>query len=130
MPSLRTLPARVAGLCAQSGVHGKAQTQGALPVQHTLPSLTLQRCFACVMNYLQGFLSDLERSLCGPLQNSVWETTELSPLPISGLFLYPFMMKVSVPWNSNKPLHLRCLYCTRMVGSEQPRTMMKTFTLL
>lgn len=25
-----------------------------------------------------------------------------------------------VPWNSNKSSHLLCLYCTQMVGSEEP----------
>lgn len=61
-------------LCAQSRICDAAQTRAAEdsgnPAHSAhLPS-ALQRCFAYTMNYLQGFLFYVGRSLCGPFQNS------------------------------------------------------------
>lgn len=61
-------------LCAQSRICDAAQTraaEGSGNPAHSahLPS-ALQRCFAYTMNYLQGFLFYVGRSLCGPFQNS------------------------------------------------------------
>lgn len=61
-------------LCAQTRIWGAAQTgaaEGSGNPAHSahLPS-ALQRWFAYTMNYLQGFLFYVGRSLCGPFQNS------------------------------------------------------------
>lgn len=61
-------------LCAQTRIWGAAQTgaaEGSGNPAHSahLPP-ALQRWFAYMMNYLQGFLFYVGRSLCGPFQNS------------------------------------------------------------